>query len=169
MRRPRPRTTEVNLASHVSHLRREQIGHDTIRLSITTIVDMNARAEHEKWPPTGKALKIYADARHEQAEIGGSRRSAPPTEMEHFTQMIAGCPVTRGGLRDEVICYLGCYCRGRRPELAKVCIASVEFVSDDLAVVRKWTSEDDKTDVGREYEIGDPKAVAALRRWITIL
>ncbi|MFF5050109.1 hypothetical protein [[Kitasatospora] papulosa] len=43
-RTPGPRTTEVNLISYVSHLRREQIGHDTIRLSIAAIVDMNAWA-----------------------------------------------------------------------------------------------------------------------------
>ncbi|MFF5050110.1 site-specific integrase [[Kitasatospora] papulosa] len=85
--------------------------------------------------------------------------------MEHFPQMIAGCPDTRGGLGDEAICYLGFYCRGRRSELARVRMASVEFVSDDLAVVRKWTSRNDKADASREYEIGDPKAVAALRRW----
>ncbi|WP_098894184.1 tyrosine-type recombinase/integrase [Streptomyces sp. t99] len=168
-RTPGPRTTEANLVSYVSHLRREEIGHDTIRLSIAAIVDMNARAGHEKWPPTAKALKIYADARHEQAEAGRSPRSAPPIDMERLTQMVDGCPDTLGGLRDEVICYLGYYCRGRRSELAKFRIASVEFVSDDLAVVRKWTSKNDKTDAGREYEIDDPKAVSALRRWIDAL
>ncbi|MDP5315290.1 tyrosine-type recombinase/integrase [Streptomyces poriferorum] len=168
-RKPGPRTTEVNLASYVSHLRREQIGHDTIRLSIAAIVDMNARAGHEKWPPTAKALKIYADARHEQAESGRSPRSAPPIDMERLIQMVDGCPDTLGGLRDKVICYLGYYCRGRRSELAKFSIASVEFVSDELAVVRKWTSKNDKTDAGREYEIDDPKAVSALRQWITAL
>ncbi|MFH8294925.1 tyrosine-type recombinase/integrase [Streptomyces sp. NPDC018059] len=168
-RRPGPRTTEHNLVSYVSHLRREEVGHDTIRLSIAAICDMNARAGYEKWPPTAKALKIYADARHEQAEAGRSQRSAPPIDMERLTQMVAGCPDTLGGLRDEVICYLGYYCRGRRSELAKFRIASVEFVSDDLAVVRKWTSKNDKRDAGREYEIDDPKAVATLRRWITAL
>lgn len=168
-RRPGPRTTEHNLVSYVSHLRREEVGHDTIRLSIAAICDMNARAGYEKWPPTAKALKIYADARHEQAEAGRSQRSAPPIDMERLTQMISGCPDTLGGLRDEVICYLGYYCRGRRSELAKFRIASVEFVSDDLAVVRKWTSKNDKRDAGREYEIDDPKAVATLRRWISAL
>ncbi|WP_327370323.1 tyrosine-type recombinase/integrase [Streptomyces sp. NBC_01217] len=168
-RKPGPRTTEVNLVSYVSHLRREQIGHVTIRLSIAAIVDMNARAGHEKWPPTAKALKIYADARHEQAESGRNPRSAPPIDMERLIQMVDGCPDTLGGLRDEVICYLGYYCRGRRSELAKFRIASVEFVSDELAVVRKQTSKNDKTDAGREYEIDDPKAVSALQRWITAL
>ncbi|MEU6593112.1 hypothetical protein ABZ923_28440 [Streptomyces sp. NPDC046881] len=42
-RRPGPRTTEVDLVPYVSRLRREGIGHDTIRLSIATIVDMNTR------------------------------------------------------------------------------------------------------------------------------
>ncbi|MEU1211599.1 hypothetical protein ABZ424_03900 [Streptomyces sp. NPDC005790] len=55
---------------------------------------MNALPEHEKWPPTAKALTIYAGARHEQAEIGRSLRSAPPIDMKRFTQMIAGCPDT---------------------------------------------------------------------------
>ncbi|MCA1219849.1 hypothetical protein [Streptomyces sp. 8L] len=102
-RKPGPHTTEVNLVSYVSHLRREQIGHDTIRLSIAAIVDMNARAGHEKWPPTAKALKIYADARHERAESGRSPRSAPPIDMDRLTQMVDGCPDTLGRLCDEVI------------------------------------------------------------------
>ncbi|MES9559005.1 MULTISPECIES: hypothetical protein [unclassified Streptomyces] len=159
----------MNLVSYASHLRRERIGHDTIWLSIAPIVDINARAGREKWPPTAKALKFYADARHEQAESGRSLRSAPPIDMEHLIQMVDGCPDTLGGLRDEVICYLGYYCRGRRSELAKFSIASVEFVSDELAVARKWTSKNDKTDAGREYEIDDSKAVSVLRRWITAL
>ncbi|WP_282792921.1 tyrosine-type recombinase/integrase [Streptomyces sp. CC224B] len=168
-RTPGPRTSEHNLVSYVSYLRRKDIGHDTIRLSIAAIVDMNARAGYEKWPPTAKALKIYADARHEQAEAGRGQRSAPPLDMERLSQMTAGCPDTLGGLRDQVICYLGYYCRGRRSELAKFRIASVEFVSDDLAVVRKWTSKNDTRDAGREYEIDDPVAVAVLRRWIIAL
>ncbi|MEV0641497.1 tyrosine-type recombinase/integrase [Streptomyces sp. NPDC050619] len=165
-RRPGPRTTEANLVSYVSHLRRQEVGHDTIRLSIAAIVDMNARAGHEKWPPTAKALKIYADARHEQREAGRTPREAPPLDMERRLQMLAACPDTLAGLRDKVIGHLGYYCRGRRSELAKFRIASVEDVGPSLLVVRKWTSKNDKNDNGREYEIDDPEAVADIRQWI---
>ncbi|TQE33097.1 tyrosine-type recombinase/integrase [Streptomyces ipomoeae] len=168
-RRPGPRTTEANLVSYVSHLRRQGIGHDTIRLSIAAIVDMNARAGHEKWPPTAKALKIYADARHEQREAGRTSREAPPLDMERRLQMLDACPDTLAGLRDRVIGHLGYYCRGRRSELAKFRVASVEDVGPDLMVVRKWTSKNDKNDKGREYEIDDPEAVADIRRWIAEL
>jgi site-specific recombinase XerD len=126
-RAPGPRTTEANLVSYVSHLRREEIGHDTIRLSIAAIVDMNARAGHEKWPPTAKALKIYADARHEQVAAGRSPRSAPPLDMERLKLMVAECPDTLAGLRDKVVGYLSYYCRGRRSEVARFRIASVEL------------------------------------------
>jgi len=168
-RRPGPRTTEANLVSYVSHLHRAGIGHDTIRLSIAAIVDMNARAGHEKWPPTKKALKIYSDARHEQREAGRTPREAPPLDMERRLQMLEACPDTLAGLRDRVIGHLGYYCRGRRSELAKFRIASVEDVGPELLVVRKWTSKNDKTDSGREYEIDDPEAIADIRQWIAEL
>ncbi|WP_307527369.1 hypothetical protein [Streptomyces umbrinus] len=103
--RPGPRTTEANLVSYVSHLRRQSTGHDTIRLSIAAIVDMNARAGHEKWPPTAKALKIYPDARHEQREAGrtpGRHRSwtwsaayrcSPPARTP-WPACVTGCSAT---------------------------------------------------------------------------
>ncbi|WP_307527366.1 hypothetical protein [Streptomyces umbrinus] len=62
--------------------------------------------------------------------------------------------------------HLGYYCRGRRSELARFRIASVEDVGPGLLVVRKWTSKNDKNDQGREYEIDDPDAVADIQRWI---
>jgi hypothetical protein len=42
-------------------------------------------------------------------------------------------------------------------------------VADDLVIVRKWISKNDKQDTGREYEIDDPDGVATVRAWITVL
>lgn len=165
-RAPGPPTTEANLVSYVSHLRRSEVGFDTIRLTIAAVVDMNARAGHEKWPPTAKALKIYADARHEQREAGRSSRSSPPLDMARLVQIVDACPDNLAGLRDKVVAYVQYYTRGRRSEGAKYRIASVEPVSGDLLVIRKATSKNDKQDAGREYEIDDPAAIAAIRKWL---
>ncbi|MFF9010933.1 hypothetical protein ACF087_34810 [Streptomyces goshikiensis] len=165
-RKPGPPTTEANLVSYVSHLRRAEVGFDTIRLTIAAVVDMNARAGHEKWPPTAKALKIYADARHEQREAGRSSKSAPPLDMARLIQIVDACPDTLAGLRDKVVAYVQYYTRGRRSEGARFRVASVKLVSESLLVVRKWTSKNDKQDQGREYEIDDPAAIAVLRAWI---
>ncbi|MFD5878466.1 site-specific integrase [Streptomyces yangpuensis] len=164
-RRPGPPTTEANLVSYISHLRRAEVDYNTIRLSIAAIVDMNARAGHEQCPPTAKALKIYTDARHEQREAGRSSRSAPPLDMARLLQMVDACPDTLAGLRDKVIAYVQYYTRGRRSEGARYRVGSVELVSDSLMIVRKRTSKNDKKDEGREYEIDDPAAVAIVRAW----
>jgi site-specific recombinase XerD len=168
-RRPGPRTTQENLVSYVSHLKRQGTRFDTIRLSIAAIVDMNARAGHEKWPPTAKALKIYADARHEQREAGRSPKEAPPLDMERRLLLLDACPDTLAGLRDRVIGHLGYYCRGRRSDLAKFRIASVEVIAENLLLVRKWTSKNDPNDKGREYEIDDPEAISDVLEWIAEL
>ncbi|MGW0337088.1 hypothetical protein ACWD0J_35570 [Streptomyces sp. NPDC003011] len=168
-RTPGPPTTESNLVSYISHLKRAGVDFGTIRLTIAAVVHMNARAGHTNWPPTDKAKAIYADARHEQREAGRSPKSAPPLDMERRLQILEACPDDLAGLRDRVIAHLGYYCRGRRSDLAKFRIASLEEVSDSLLIVRKWTSKNDKTDEGREYEIDDEEAIHDILTWRAFL
>ncbi|MFD3549343.1 hypothetical protein ACFWUW_27715 [Streptomyces sp. NPDC058655] len=74
---PGPPTTEANLVSYVSYVRRAEIGFDTLRLTIAAVVKMNARAGRGERPSTVKALKVYTDARHEQREAGWARGPHP--------------------------------------------------------------------------------------------
>jgi site-specific recombinase XerD len=169
-RRPGPPTTSRNLASYISHLRRKDTPPGTLRLAITAVRHMNARAGHEDTPDSAPALKIYQDHRYAWAAAGKGQKSSAPVDLERLRQMLAVCsPGTLAGQRNRVMLLLGYYIRGRASELAALRIGDLEFVSDALVVVHKRVSKNDKNSTGREYEVDDPDTLAALRTWLTSL
>lgn len=167
---PGPPTTSKNLASYVSHLRRKDAPPGTLRLAITAVRHMNARAGREDTPDTAAALKIYQDHRYAWAAAGKGKRSSAPVDLERLRQMLAVCsPGTLAGQRNRVLLLLGYYIRGRASELAALRIGDLEFVSAGLVVVHKRVSKNDKTSEGKEYEVDDPDTLAALRTWLASL
>ncbi|MFJ1536369.1 tyrosine-type recombinase/integrase [Streptomyces mirabilis] len=169
-RTPGPPTTSKNLASYVSHLRRKEAPPGTLRLAITAVRHMNARAGHEETPDTAAALKIYQDHRYAWAAAGKGQRSSAPVDLERLRQMLAVCsPGTLAGQRNRVLLLLGYYIRGRATELAALRIGDLEFVSAGLVVVHKRVSKNDKSSDGKEYEVDDPDTLAALRTWLASL
>ncbi|GGS96971.1 tyrosine-type recombinase/integrase [Streptomyces violaceus] len=167
---PGPPTTSKNLASYISHLRRKDAPPGTLRLAITSVRHMNARAGHEDTPDTAAALKIYQDHRYAWAASGKGQRSSAPIDLERLRQMLTVCsPGTLAGQRNRVLLLLGYYIRGRASELAALRISDLEFVSASLVVVHKRVSKNDKSSDGREYEVDDPDTLAALRAWLTSL
>jgi integrase len=167
---PGPPTTSKNLASYISHLRRQDAPPGTLRLAISAVRHMNARAGYEETPDTAPALKIYADHRYAWAAAGKGQKSSAPVDLERLRQMLAVClPGTLAGQRNRVMLLLGYFIRGRASELAALRIADLEFVSADLVVVHKRVSKNDKNSDGREYEVDDPDTLAALRTWLASL
>jgi site-specific recombinase XerD len=169
-RRPGPPTTSKNLASYIAHLRRQDVPPGTMRMAIAAVRNWNARAGHEQTPDIAPALNIYQDHRYQWAATGRGQRSSAPVDLERLTQMLAVCPTdSLTGLRDRVLFLLGYYIRGRASELAALRIGDLEFVSDDLVVITKRVSKNDKNSDGREYEVDDPACLAALRAWLDAL
>jgi integrase len=169
-RTPGPPTTSKNLASYISHLRRKDAPPGTLRLAISAIRHMNARAGHEDTPDTAEALKIYADHRYAWAAAGKGQRSSAPVDLERLRQMLTVCsPGTLAGQRNRVLLLLGYFTRARASELAAYRIGDIEWVSAGLVVVHKRVSKNDKTSEGREYEVDDPDTLAALRAWLASL
>ena len=169
-RLPGPPTTSTNLASYVSHLRRKEAPPGTLRLAITAVRHMNARAGREDTPDAAASLKIYQDHRYAWAAAGKGQKSSAPVDLERLRQMLAVCsPGTLAGQRNRVLLLLGYYIRGRASELAALRIGDLEFVSAALVVVHKRVSKNDKQSDGREYEVDDPEFLAALRTWLTSL
>lgn len=169
-RTPGPPTTEENLTSYISHLKRRNIDPGTLRLSIAAIRHMNARAGYEKHPDQAAAVKIYQDHRHAWKEAGRSQRSSAPIDLERLRGMLDACsPDTVAGKRDRALLLLGYYMRARASELSKLHVGDLTFVSADLLVATKRVSKNDKSDEGREYEIDDPICLTAVRDWLTAL
>ncbi|RSN55593.1 hypothetical protein DMH12_15350 [Streptomyces sp. WAC 04229] len=167
---PGPPTTSTNLTSYVSHLRRKDTPPGTLRLAITSVRHMNARAGHEDTPDTAAALKIYQDHRYAWAASGKGQKSSAPVDLERLRQMLAVCsPGTLAGQRNRVLLLLGYYIRARASELAALRIGDLEFVSAQLIVITKRVSKNDKSSDGREYEVDDPDTLAALRDWLASL
>ncbi|PSK48005.1 Tyrosine recombinase XerC [Streptomyces sp. 111WW2] len=167
---PGPPTTSKNLASYISHLRRKDAPPGSLRLAITSVRHMNARAGHEDTPDTAAALKIYQDHRYAWAASGKGQKSSAPVDLERLRQMLAVCsPGTLAGQRNRVLLLLGYYTRARASELAAYRIGDLEFVSAKLVVITKRVSKNDKSSEGREYEVDDPDTLAALRDWLTSL
>lgn len=169
-RTPGTPTTSKNLASYISHLRHKDAPPGTLRLAISAVRHMNARAGHEDTPDTAPALKIYADHRYAWAAAGKGQKSSAPVDLERLRQMLTVCsPGTLAGQRNRVLLLLGYYIRGRASELAALRISDLEFVSAGLVVVHKRVSKNDKNSKGREYEVDDPDSLAALRDWLASL
>jgi integrase len=167
---PGPPTTSKNLASYISHLRRKDAPPGTLRLAVSAVRHMNARAGHEDTPDTAEALKIYADHRYAWAAAGKGQRSSAPVDLERLRQMLAVCsPGTLAGQRNRVLLLLGYYTRARASELAAYRISDLDWVSARLVVVTKRVSKNDKTSEGREYEVDDPDTLVALRTWLASL
>ena len=167
---PGPPTTSKNLASYISHLRRKDAPPGTLRLAISAVRHMNARAGHEETPDTAEALKIYADHRYAWAAAGKGQKSSAPVDLERLRQMLTVCsPGTLAGQRNRVLLLLGYYTRARASELAAYRVGDLEWVSADLVVVHKRVSKNDKTSDGKEYEVDDPDTLTALRAWTTSL
>jgi site-specific recombinase XerD len=167
---PGPPTTSKNLASYISHLRRKDAPPGTLRLAISAVRHMNARAGHEETPDTAEALKIYADHRYAWAAAGKGQRSSAPVDLERLRQMLTVCSLgTLAGQRNRVLLLLGYYTRGRASELAAYRIGDIEWVSAGLVVVHKRVSKNDKNSEGKEYEVDDPDTLSALRTWLASL
>jgi site-specific recombinase XerD len=167
---PGPPTTEENLTSYISYLRRRDIDPGTLRLSIAAVRHMNGRAGYEKHPDQAAALKIYQDHRHAWKEAGRGQRSSAPIDMERLRMMLNCCSTESSvGKRDRVLLLLGYFMRARASELSKLKVGDLTFVSGDLLVATKRVSKNDKSDAGREYEIDDPACLAAVRDWLAIL
>lgn len=167
---PGPPTTSKNLASYTSHLRRLDTPPGTLRLAISAVRHMNARAGHEDTPDTAAALNIYQDHRYAWAAAGKGQKSSAPVDLARLRQMLAVCSLgTLAGQRNRVLLLLGYYIRGRASELAALRIGDLEFIAADLVVVHKRVSKNDKKSEGREYEIDDPVCLAALRTWLASL
>jgi integrase len=163
-------TSEANLTSYISHLKRRDIDPGTLRLSIAAIRHMNARAGYEKHPDQAAAIKIYQDHRHAWKEAGRGQRSSAPIDLPRLRAMLELCPPhTLAGARDRVLLLLGYYMRARASELSRLRVADLTFVSADLLVVVKRVSKNDNTDSGREYEIDDPVCLTAVRTWLDAL
>lgn len=167
---PGPPTTSKNLASYVSHLRRKDSPPGTLRLAITAVRHMNARAGHEDTPDSAPALKIYQDHRYAWAGAGKGQKSSAPVDLARLRQMLAVCPAdTLIGLRDRVLLGSGYFIRGRASELAQQRLGDHEWVAANLVVFTKRVSKNDKNSEGREYEVDDPTFLADLRAWTTAL
>lgn len=169
-RTPGPPTSEANLISYISHLKRRDINPGTLRLSIAAIRHMNALAGYEKHPDQAAVIKIYQDHRHAWKNAGRSQRSSAPIDLQRLRTMLGHCPPdTPAGKRNQVLLLLGYYMRARASELSNLRIADLTFVSADLLVATKRVSKNDKTDNGREYEIDDPACLTAVRAWLNEL
>lgn len=169
-RLPGPPTTSKNLASYISHLRRKDAPPGTLRLAISAVRHMNARAGHEETPDTAEALKIYADHRYAWAAAGKGQRSSAPVDLERLRQMRAVCsPGTLAGQRNRVLLSVGYYTRARASELAAYRLGDLEVVSAGLVVFHKRISKNDKNSEGKEYEVDDPDTLADLRTWMASL
>jgi site-specific recombinase XerD len=169
-RTPGPPTTSKNLASYMAHLRRKDAPPSTLRLAISAVRHMNARAGHEETPDTAAALNIYQDHRYAWAAAGKGQKSSAPIDLARLLQMLDACPPnTLTGQRNRVLLLLGYYIRARASELAALRIGDLEFVSADLVVITKRVSKNDKHSEGREYEVDDPECLAALRTWLQSL
>lgn len=169
-RTPGPPTTPENLVSYIDHLCRKDTDPGTVRLAIAGIRHTNARAGHPDTPTQDAALERYRDHRYAWNEAGHTSRSAPPLDLARVRQMLTVCPEnTLAGLRDRVLVLLGYYMRARRSELAKLRIADAQFVTDNLLVMSKRVSKNDKQSEGKEYEIDDPTALEAVRNYLAAL
>lgn len=169
-RTPGPPTSEANLVSYISHLKRRDITPGTLRLSIAAIRHMNARAGYERHPDHAAAIKIYQDHRHAWKEAGRGQRSSAPIDLRRLRTMLDHCPAdTLAGKRDRVLLLLGYHMRARASELSKLRIGDLTFVSAELLVAAKRVSKNDKADTGREYEIDDPACLTAVRAWLNAL
>ncbi|MYX14359.1 tyrosine-type recombinase/integrase [Streptomyces sp. SID8374] len=169
-RMPGPPTSEENLTSYISHLRRRDLQPGVLRLSVAAIRHMNARAGYEQHPDQAAALKIYQDHRHAWQKAGRGQNSSAPVDLQRLRLMLAACPAeTPAGKRDRVLLLLGYYMRARASELSQLRVGDLEFVSSELLVATKRVSKNDKTDVGREYEIDDPACLAAVKDWLVHL
>lgn len=169
-RAPGPPTTETNLTSYISYLRRRDTQPGIMRLAIAAIRHMNARAGYEKHPDQAAALKVYQDHRHAWKAAGRGQRSSAPIDLPRLRPMLDRCrPDTVTGKRDRVLLLLGYYMRARASELSSLRVSDLEFVSAELLVATKRVSKNDKSDTGREYEIDDPACLAAVREWLAAL
>lgn len=167
---PGPPTSDQNLTSYISHLRRRDVQPGVLRLSIAAIRHMNARAGYEQHPDQAAALKIYQDHRHAWQKAGRGQNSSAPVDLQRLRLMLGVCPTgTAAGKRDRVLLLLGYYMRARASELSQLRIGDLEFVSGDLLVATKRVSKNDKSDEGREYEIDDPSCLSAARDWLAEL
>lgn len=169
-RTPGPPSSEENLTSYISHLRRRDVQPGVLRLSIAAVRHMNARAGYQQHPDQAPALKIYQDHRHAWQKAGRGQQSSAPIDLQRLRLMLNACPPdTASGKRDRVLLLLGYFMRARASELSQLRIGDLEFVSADLLLAVKRVSKNDKTDSGREYEIDDPACIAAVRNWLTHL
>lgn len=169
-RTPGPATTSKNLASYISHLRRKEAPPGTLRLAITAVRHMNARAGLEGTPDVAAALKIYQDHRYAWAAAGKGKRSSAPVDLERLRAMRDVCPTdSLVGLRDRVLLGIGYFTRGRASELAAFLLGDIQWVSAALVVFTKRVSKNDKESEGKEYEVDDPDFLADLRAWLDAL
>lgn len=169
-RTPGPPTSEQNLTSYISYLKRRDTQPGVLRLSIAAIRHMNARAGYQQHPDQATALKIYQDHRHAWRKAGRSQKSSAPLDLERLRLMLGTCDTdTVTGKRDQAMLLLGYYMRARASELSQLRVGDLEFVSADLLVATKRVSKNDKTDDGREYEIDDPECLRAVRDWLAQL
>jgi integrase len=169
-RTPGPPTSEQNLTSYISYLRRRDTQPGVLRLSIAAVRHMNARAGYEQHPDQAAALKIYQDHRYVWQKAGRGQKSSAPLDLERLRLMLKTCDTeTAAGKRDQALLLLGYYMRARASELSQLRIGDLEFVSAELLVAVKRVSKNDKSDDGREYEIDDPACLTAVREWISEL
>ncbi|MFG2918109.1 hypothetical protein ACGF0D_35145 [Kitasatospora sp. NPDC048298] len=180
-RHPGPRTSEANMVSYVSHLRRRG-GRDgtgapvsSLRLAMAAIRDANARAGYENWPPKKATAELIRKQAAEHARARRTPKSSPPVDAARIAHLQEGTtadiPLARW--RDLTILHLGYRTRARRSEQAAYRIDSVIFErlddSTEQMVVGKRTSKNDHWSTGREYVVRDPVAITVVRTYISLL
>ncbi|MFE5585975.1 hypothetical protein [Kitasatospora sp. NPDC056531] len=180
-RHPGPRTSEANMVSYISHLRRRdgRDGRDgtgapvsSLRLAMAAIRDANARAGYKNWPPKKATAELIRKQAGEHARARRTPKSSPPVDaarIAHFQQgTTAGGPLARW--RDLTILHLGYRTRARRSEQAAYRIDSIAFEhlgdGTEQMVIGKRTSKNDHWSTGREYVIRDPVAIIVVRTYI---
>ncbi|MFD5437074.1 hypothetical protein ACFWJ4_33615 [Kitasatospora sp. NPDC127067] len=180
-RHPGPRTSEANMVSYVSHLRRRG-GRDgtgapvsSLRLAMAAIRDANARAGYENWPPKKATAELIRKQAAEHARARRTPQSSPPVDAARIAHLQQGTtadiPLARW--RDLTILHLGYRTRARRSEQAAYRIDSIVFEhledGTEQMVVGKRTSKSDHWSTGREYVVRDPVAITVVRTYISLL
>ncbi|MFF2146393.1 hypothetical protein [Kitasatospora sp. NPDC058190] len=175
------RTSEANMVSYISHLRRRG-GRDgmgapvsSLRLAMAAIRDANARAGYENWPPKKATAELIRKQAAEHARARRTPKSSPPVDAARIAHLQQGTtadiPLARW--RDLTILHLGYLTRARRSEQAAYRIDSVVFERLDdgteQMVVGKRTSKSDHWSTGREYIVRDPVAISVVRTYISLL
>lgn len=160
-----PTTVALYIADRASSLRSA-----TITRRLTSITKAHQAAGFEESPASSHHFVVSETLKGIRRSIGTAQQGKAPLLTSDIRRIVACCPKTLGGLRDQALILVGFAGAFRRSELAAIDCAHLSFTKDGL-VIDLRRSKTDQEATGRKVGIPfgtdeETCPVRALRRWL---